>query len=501
MEPLPLNLSQVNFSNKADKVYSDKGIFNPESSDVRTLKGADEIIGSKSVDSDFVFKVVADINAENAAGNTSIDISPKGSVAVNGIENEGSIATNKGRDIVNGTAKAKISTTVETVSKVITYADRLDANVSAKIFAAFDANVIANGINNSGELFTGKGSDTVDGQTTGSLTAVATATADATAIAQAIAQAPVSGNLTAFAEAIAKSLNNATIAATGIKNTGGKIFTGKGADTISAIATSDSATSTDTTTSSFTNATTPKSQALAQAVAEATAKAEDRAIAIDNTRGYISLGKGNDAIEVTAKAKGKAIAINNGIGYITFGKGNDTIEANANASKEAIAIDNNKGDISFGKGADTIEATADGSEKAIAIDNTRGIIETGKGSDIIKAYATGTDSYGIFGGTINTGNGGDKLTASSFGGGVNINMGNGKDFVEGFGDAQLNGARGFDTLSLGSYEIEDFNISLGGNNKVVFERDNAIMTATKFEQFNFDDGSLSLNYDDLVATL
>ena len=100
------------------------------------------------------------------------------------------------------------------------------------------------------------------------------------------------------------------------------------------------------------------------------------------------------------------------------------------------------------------------------------------------------------------GDGNDELTASSFGGGVKIRMGDGKDFVEGFGDAKVNGGRGFDTLSLGSYEIDDFDISLGANNnKVIFELDDTVMTATKFEQFNFDNGSLTLSYNDLVATL
>ena len=468
----PLNLSKVNFTNKADRVYSDRGIFNPVYSHVRTLKGSDEIIGNNSIDSDFGFGVFAGVGAENAGAITSADISGKASIYANGIDNEGNISTNKGGDVVRGTATAKIAAITQTVSQAIAYADTLDTTAIAKTFADIDINAIANGINNSGELRTGPGDDTVDGQITGSVAAVATATADATAIVEAIAKAPVSESLTAFAGAMATSLANATITATGINNIGGKIVTAKGADTISAIATSDSATDSDTSTSSFSNATTPENKALAQAVAEATALAEDKAIAIDNTRGDIILGQGHD-----------------------------TIEATANASNKAIAIDNNKGYITFGQGRDTIEATADASEKAIAIDNTRGIIKTGWGSDTIQAYATGSDSYGIFGGTIQTGYGDDELTASSFGGGVNINMGCGKDFVEGFGDAKVNGGRGFDTLSLGSYEIDDFNITLGANNQVIFERDDAMMTATKFEQFNFDNGSSTLNYDDLIASL
>ncbi len=497
-----LNLSKVDFCNKADKVYSNRGIFNPWYSHVSTLKGADEIIGNKYIDSDFGLGVFAGVGTRNIGAVASAELSRKASIYANGIDNQGSISTNKGRDIVRGNATAKIAATIQTVSQAIAYADFLDANAIAKTFASIDINAVANGINNSGEIRTGRGSDTLDGTITGSVAAVATASADARAIVQAIAQAPMSDSLTAFAGAIAKSLANATITATGIRNVGGQIITAKGADVISAIATSDSATYTNTSTYSITNAATPETKALAEAVAEASATAQDKAIAIDNTQGYINLGMGNDGIKVTAEAVTEAIAIDNTRGYITLGKGRDAIKANATALREAIAVDNNQGYISFGKGRDTIEVIADASEQAIAIDNHRGRIETGKGSDIVKAYATGSDSYGIFGGTINMGDGRDELTASSFGGGVKIKMGNGKDFIEGFGEAKVNGGRGFDTLSLGSYEIDDFNISLGANNnKVIFELDDTIMTATKFEQFNFDNGSLSLSYDDLVASL
>ena len=467
-----LNLSKVKFTNEADKVYSDSGIFNPVYSNVNTLKGADEIIGSNSIDSDFGLGVFVGLGANNIGTITSADISSKATVYANGINNKGNISKDRGRDVVKGTATAKIAAITQTVSEAIAYADQLNTTAITQTFAAIDIKAIANGINNSGKLLTGQGSDTVDGEITASVAAVATATADATAIVQAIAKAPISDNLTAFSTAIAQSLANATITATGIRNIGGKISTGQGADTISAIATSDSATYADTSTFSLSSAT-PENQALAQAVAEAIAKAEDKAIAIDNTKGYITLGEGRD-----------------------------TINANANATNKAIAIDNTKGYITFGNGRDTINATADAVNKAIAIDNTQGTIKTGQRADIIKAYATGTESYGIFGGDVQTGDGSDELTASSFGGGVNIKMGDGKDFVEGFGDAMVSGGRGFDTLSFSSYKIDDFNISLGANsNQVIFEHNDAVMTTTKFEQFNFDNGNLSLSYDDLVATL
>ena len=436
----PLNLSQVTFTNQANKVFSDNGIFNPAGSDVKTLKGADEIIGNNSIVSDFGFGVLAGVGTINGGATVAAALSAEANLKANGIDNQGNISTNKGRDVVRGTATAKIAAVAQTVSEAIAYADTLDAEAIAATFANVNINAIANGIKNSGQLGTGKGSDSVDGDIDASIAAVATAQADAVAIVKGIAQASVNESLTAFAGAIAQSIANATIIATGINNTGGEITTAKGGDTINATATSDSATLAEASTFAF-SAATPDNQALAQAVAEAVARTQDKAIAIDNSRGSIKTGKGGD----------------------------------------------------------TINATANAADKAIAIENTGGTIQTGNGADKILADATGLESYGIFGGTIQTGDGADTVDASSFGGGVNIKMGNGKDFVEGFGDATVNGGNGFDILSLGSSNIEDFNISLGATNKneVIFEQNNIIMKTVKFEQFNFADGSLS--YEDLVA--
>ncbi len=438
----PLDLSKINFTNKADKVNSDSGIFNPAGSDVNTLKGADELIGNNFIDSDFGFGVFVGAGTINAGAIAAADLSAKANINISGIDNKGSISTNKGSDVVRGTSTAKIAAVAQTVSEAIAYASKLDSAAISATFATINVNAIANGINNSGELGTGKGSDSIDGENDGSIAAVATATANAAAIVEGVAKAPINESLTAFAAAIATSIANAKIVATGINNVGGEIFTAKRGDTINATATSDSATFAQASALTL-SAATPENQALALAVAEAIAVAQDKAIAIDNTRGSISTGKGDD----------------------------------------------------------TIKATANAADKAIAIENTNGTIQTGNGADTIKADATGIESFGIFGGTIRTGDGADRIEASSFGGGVNINMGDGKDFVEGFGDAIVNGGNGFDILSLDSFNIDDFNISLGAtnNNEVNFERDGISMNATNFEQFNFNNGNTIFTYDELVA--
>jgi hypothetical protein len=421
----PFNLSKVEFSKKSDVVNPGTEIFNPRFSYIDTLKGNDQIIGTSSLTGDFAFGAFVGIAAQDL----------KATVAVNGIRNRGIINTNNGRDIVRGIATASITATAEAVSEVIAIANSTDTSAIANVFASINIKATADGIDNSrGVIDTGKGSDSVSGDTLASIAAVALTTLDVSAIVDAIATTHMSPGLTAFAGAMATSLAEATITATGIKNIEGQITTGNGKDSLSAAATSNAATFAGTYVSNLAIAT-PENQALAIAVTNATAMASSKAIAINNTRGVIDTGNGDD----------------------------------------------------------TIEATAEAYNKAIAIDNTKGLITTGNGNDTIIAKATSSDSFGIFGnGTINTGTGNDQVIASSFGGGVSINVGGGNDFVEGFGSATVNGDGGYDTLSLGSYNKDSFNISFGPNNSVILQQDNIIMTTTGFEQFKFADTSFTI---------
>jgi hypothetical protein len=471
-----LNLSKVNFTENSDLVEPGMTIFNPEDSDVRTGKGADLLIGTSSIYGDFGFGVLVEIAAEDLNSIiVSAEHAQKARVSTEAIKNRGIIRTNLGADVISGTTIANLSTTVGTVSQALAIVNTLDTNVITEAFASIKFKATADGIDNyKGKLHTNWGSDTLDGDTTGSVAAVATAVADASAIVEAIALAPMSEGLQAFAAAMATSLAQATITAKGINNKEGIITTGMGKDTISASATSSAGTFADTLTSSLTSAT-PENQALATATANAWAEASDTAIGIDNSGGLILTGIGGDTISANAQAKKKAIAIDNSGGYILTGLGGDTISANAQANAQAIAIDNSGGHI-----------------------------ESGNGPDTIMAKASGFDSYGIFGGIIRTGEKGDRVTASSFGGGVNIDMGGGDDLLGGYGEAEVHGGEGFDTVhfdihDLGfSYKMDDFNRSFGANNGVNFHLDGITMTTTGFEQFIFADGMI-YTYEQLTS--
>jgi hypothetical protein len=436
-----LNLSNFKFTNQADQIEFNCGIVNPKNSTVNTWNGDDNIIGKKYVAADF--GVLVDVAANGLDSNFIFaELIGRASITTDGIKNQGIIKTGQGADKVVGIAKANLSATAITLSQAIAITETADTTVITSAFAAIEFWATVNGIDNSGgEIYTGEGNDHIYGVAEGSIAAIAIAGADVSAIAETFAKAPMSEGLTAFAEAMAISLAQAKIIATGINNTKGIITTGKGSDYITARATSDASTLSDTFAGAFANAT-PENKALAQTFANAIAKAEDTAIALDNTQGLIRTGNGDDIIEAIARANNTAIAIN----------------------------------------------------------NTKGLIRTGNGDDTIIANATGSKSYGIFGGFIYMGDGADKLEASSFGGAVNINMGKGEDFVAGFGEAVIDGGAGFDTLSFGAYKIEDFNISLGTANKnqVIFELDGISMTTTRFEQFTFDNGNSTLEYNDLV---
>ncbi|QYX30180.1 hypothetical protein [Sphaerospermopsis torques-reginae] len=438
-----LNLRRVKFTNKTDKVDSKYGIFNPKNSTVNTFHSADQIIGKTSVGGDFGFGVLVDVTARDLHSTIiAVEFSARASITTNGIKNEGIINTGKGTDRIVGIATANLYVTATTVSQAIAKTANTAAITNA--FASIQFAAIANGIDNSsGKINTGDGNDRIYGIAKASIAAITKAYANASAILDTVTPAPKSANPTAFAKATATSLVQANIIVRGINNTKGIINTGKGNDYISARATSSASTFAGTYADTLASATS-ESQALAEAVANAFAKAED----------------------------------------------------------QAIAINNNRGTIFTGNGSDHIEAIAEAGDKAIAIDNNRGEIITGNGNDTIIAKATGSESYGIFGGNIYMGNGNDSLKASNFGSGVNINMGNGRDFVQGFGNAKIDGGAGFDILSFGAYKIEDFNISLGANNnQVILTLDGITMITTNFEQFNFDNGNSTIKYDDLVLVV
>ncbi|MGL6208932.1 MAG: beta strand repeat-containing protein, partial [Paracoccaceae bacterium] len=189
------------------------------------------------------------------------------------------------------------------------------------------------------------------------------------------------------------------------------------------------------------------------------------------TSGVIDTGVGNDrvsgvsTVKVTDGINAVADGIENsdiagiGGGVITTGNGNDALFARAtatgiNTNAEAIAIRN-----------DFVDLVNDVPETVIA----RGVIDLGANDDVIDAFAAATSTTGIAtaigirGGSINAGSGNDRITAGSnqllvgdngvalaggrgLGGDVEIDLGSGNDILSGFGQAEVSGGTGTDTL-------------------------------------------------------
>ncbi|MEH2061589.1 MAG: hypothetical protein V7K50_04835 [Nostoc sp.] len=220
-------------------------------------------------------------------------------------------------------------------------------------------------------------------------------------------------------------------------------------------------------------------------------------------------------------------------GELNTGNGNDTITGMGNGGKTsdggfvgyggaAIGIQNLKdATITTGTGKDTITGNGNSSganATTYGIFNN-GVIDTGKDADTLIGQATATSegvgyddglAYGIYGeGIIKTGDGNDKIIATSIldgvqqkvsiGGGINIALGSGNDYFQGFGVATVDGGDGFDTLDLRAFNRSELIVSgvISGNTlnsaNISFNNNgNSIsLSTTGFDKFIFADNSFS----------
>jgi hypothetical protein len=217
--------------------------------------------------------------------------------------------------------------------------------------------------------------------------------------------------------------------------------------------------------------------------------------------GVINTGNGKDIITATASTIQYSFALSN-FSIIDTGEGNDTITGigitgtgnvgiyNSNYIRESypqiktgegndiitgIGDFINEGDINTGNGNDSIFAYG-----RLSNNNsfTASNINTGNGNDTITSFGT------IFNnGFINTGNGNDSLIADGgvredFDGYGTVLLGDGKDYLKGFGSGDFNGGTGKDTLELtpGIYTVE-----ISGT-AVNFTKGSTIMKTYEFEK-------------------
>jgi len=229
----------------------------------------------------------------------------------------------------------------------------------------------------------------------------------------------------------------------------------------------------------------------------------------------LDTGKGNDVITGTAiegiANSGTINTGNNEDSIISQGKfinyggvfledGNDSLTASVTAEVDPSnrAIENFNF-IGTGDGNDIITSTG--------IIYNQGVIETGNGDDSIIVDGgiddiTGT-TYGIYnnGGAINMGDGNDSIIANKdFESGPNSSgawfLGEGDDYIKGYGSGDFYGGNGNDTLELtpGTYTV---GIWGKGGESPIFTKGDQLMITSEFEKLKA--GSTIYDFTSLTA--
>jgi hypothetical protein len=184
------------------------------------------------------------------------------------------------------------------------------------------------------------------------------------------------------------------------------------------------------------------------------------------------------------------------LGGVFLGDGNDSIIVDTDLYNYVINSYNNA--METGDGNDIITSTG--------IIYNEGIIETGNGDDSIIVGGGVDDNgtrYGIYnnGGAINMGDGNDSIIANEgFQSGPNSSgawfLGEGDDYIKGFGNGDFYGGNGNDTLELtpGTYTV---GIWGEGGESSIFTKGNQLMITSEFEKLKA--GSTIYDFTSLTA--
>jgi hypothetical protein len=231
--------------------------------------------------------------------------------------------------------------------------------------------------------------------------------------------------------------------------------------------------------------------------------------------GTINTGNDDDIITSTVVDYGEYLISGNSIsnnGTIDTGNGQDSIISHGGFT--------NKGNVFLGDGNDSLISDTDFLNRALEnfnfigtgdgndiITNTgviynEGVINTGKGDDSIIVNGTGT-GYGIYnnGGAINMGDGNDSIIANEgFESGPNssgsVFLGEGEDYIKGFGSGDFYGGNGNDILELtpGTYTV---GIWGEGGESPIFTKGDQLMITSEFEKLKA--GSTIYDFTSLTA--
>jgi len=210
----------------------------------------------------------------------------------------------------------------------------------------------------------------------------------------------------------------------------------------------------------------------------------------------------NDDTIDTGNGQDSIISVGNftNTGNVFLGDDNDSITTSIIADRSFLnrALENFNA-IDTGDGDDIITSTG--------VIYNEGIINTGNGDDSIIVDGGIDDltgnSYGIYnnGGAINMGEGNDSIIANDgFESAPNSSgawfLGEGNDYIKGYGSGDFYGGNGNDTLELtpGTYTV---GIWGEGGESPIFTKGNQLMITSEFEQLKV--GSTIYDFSTLTA--
>jgi hypothetical protein len=208
-------------------------------------------------------------------------------------------------------------------------------------------------------------------------------------------------------------------------------------------------------------------------------------------QGSINTGNGKDDIIL-----GNGIFSN--YGKVSLGDGNDSFLVDIEDGILTLPIFENLGDIETGDGNDIIFTSG-------AIYN-QGFIKTGNGNDriVVAGAVNGIGTgYGIYnnGGRIETGDGNDTIIAyDGFKSALNSSgawfLGEGDDYIKGFGSGDFYGGNGNDTLELtpGTYTV---GIWGEAGESPIFKKGDQLMITSEFETLIA--GGTTYDFANLIA--
>lgn len=444
-------LSNINSETMATVEVKVDAVGISNQSKIKTGQGNDSIIGVAKAVGFGIAK--AGSQSLSAFGHESlVDLNSGSLVVVNtlaiGIDNQSTIFTGKGHDLILGIASTSTVSKAEaniftsdlsknTIDDLPVFDDIETGIFNVRSIAIAETITDVFGIINNGAMVTGIGNDTIIGMANNENFSEALTISEAKSFSRDIVNTQVDGSSLAIIRGNIVGIANQ-----------GKIDTGKGNDTIIGAALNATNAVAEASADVIVLANDSNSQANTYSVADTS---EAINTGIDNTSGLIKTGEGNDSIIGYG-----AVGIQGG--KIQTGKGNDSIIGYG----DLVGVEDSY--IALGEGDDYFKA------KLVDLE------------PLTEEHLFDEQSRSIKNTTISGGRGDDLFEIDSFATGVLIDAGFGSDILK------LSG------------NIEDYQITLGSfeDQTIIIQNTDSTLVVENTEIFYFGTNDFAYSFNDLI---